>query len=53
MADQNDIQEDEKFRSHEPIPDGVRWFREHSIPIVKAPHPFAFRIHLDNNNDGR
>ena len=34
MADQNDIHDVEKPNSHEPIPDGIGWFREHSIPIV-------------------
>lgn len=34
MADQNDIHDDENLSSHEPIPDGMRWFREHSIPIT-------------------
>ena len=33
MANQNDIQDD-KLSSHEPIPDGIKWFREHSIPIA-------------------
>lgn len=32
MADQNDLHEN--LDSHEPIPDGIRWFREHSIPIA-------------------
>lgn len=34
MADRNDFQEGEDLSSHEPIPNGIRWFREHSIPIA-------------------
>ena len=34
MADQNDTQDGERPASHDPIPDGIRWFREHSIPIT-------------------
>ena len=34
MADRNDFQDVEKRNSHEPVPEGIRWFREHSIPIA-------------------
>ena len=34
MANQNDTHDYDKLSSHEPIPDGVRWFKEHSIPIA-------------------
>lgn len=34
MADRNDTQDYEDPNSHEPMPSGIRWFREHSIPIA-------------------
>lgn len=34
MANQNDIPEDNERKRNEPIPDSIRWFREHSVPIT-------------------
>ena len=34
MANQYDIPEDNERSSNEPVPDWVKWFRDHSIPIA-------------------
>ena len=34
MANQIDITDDNERSSNEPIPDWIKWFREHSIPIA-------------------